>query len=109
MNRFVHEQNIGNFIERLRVEHNPATRRTLQQLLIEEADKFGRRSEQIDLLDRLIADGEGHLAKLAAMPEQSHAHSELWWRLMQNVRETTDLLRRRRRRAEEERNKDTGV
>ncbi len=67
MNTFIRDQNIGKFIDRLHTEGDGGTRRSLQQLLIAEENKFARCSEQVDALDRWIADGETRIAKLKAL------------------------------------------
>ena len=57
MQAFLCEQNIANFVRQLEVEPDTAKRATLQSLLLEEEDRFGRTAEKLDRADHLIAEG----------------------------------------------------
>jgi hypothetical protein len=52
---FVYEQNVLRFSERLQAEDDPATRKILSKLLLEEENKFAVTSERLDNADRHIA------------------------------------------------------
>ena len=55
MDRFVCEQNITNFADKLVSELDPSQRATLRKLLVEEEDRAGHRAERLDLANRRIA------------------------------------------------------
>ena len=48
MDRFVHDQNLIRFVDALEHESNPARRDLLQQLLLEEENRFGGRREKLE-------------------------------------------------------------
>jgi hypothetical protein len=54
--QFVNDLNVARFLEKLWSERDPATRVSLQRLLMEE-DQFGRRAERLSNVHRHIADG----------------------------------------------------
>jgi hypothetical protein len=56
MERFIHRENVANFLDRLRRETDPAGRRTLRALLAEEMEKFSRSGDNLDLIDRHLSD-----------------------------------------------------
>ncbi|MDR3467601.1 MAG: hypothetical protein P4M07_16860 [Xanthobacteraceae bacterium] len=56
MERFIHRENVANFLDRLRRETDPAGRRTLRSLLAEEMEKFSRSGDNLDLIDRHLSD-----------------------------------------------------
>jgi hypothetical protein len=55
MDRFIALANISHFRDRLRSEADPATRSTLQKLLVEEEDKLAKDLGLLDDLAREIA------------------------------------------------------
>jgi hypothetical protein len=67
--RFVSDLNIAQFTDRLRDERDPAKRKQLRWLLLEEENRFGRRRERLDQADRCIADGRKRIAKQRAVLE----------------------------------------
>ena len=48
--------NVARFVEKLWSEHDPDMRVSLKQLLIEEEDKFGRRTERLSNFQRYIVE-----------------------------------------------------
>jgi hypothetical protein len=54
--RVINEVNIKRLAQRLSIETNTRTRRSLRQLLIEEEERFGLRSWHLELVDRHISD-----------------------------------------------------
>lgn len=56
--RFVARQNIDLFVDRLELESDVKLRSTLWQLLVEEEDRYGELSEQLDLVDNSIRRAE---------------------------------------------------
>lgn len=56
MERFIHRENVANFLDRLRREVEPANRRTLHSLLAEEMEKFARSGDDLDIIDRHLGD-----------------------------------------------------
>lgn len=61
--RFVAEENVSRFVDRLRTECDPGHRSTLQRLLIEEESKFSALSERLEIVQRHIEDGTDRLEK----------------------------------------------
>jgi hypothetical protein len=61
MEGFVEAQNIARFTQLLHTEQDPAKRRTLKTLLINEENKLGCHSEKLDKVDRDIANCQGHI------------------------------------------------
>jgi len=56
MERFIHRENVNNYLDQLRREVDPVTRSTLRTLLVEEMKKFANSSENLDLADRHLSD-----------------------------------------------------
>ena len=65
--QFVSDLNVGRFADRLRFEHNPAIRASLQRLLLEEEDKLGRGVERLCKLQRHISEGSRRIAMQEAL------------------------------------------
>ncbi len=63
MERFIHRENVGNYLDQLRREFDPAKRTTLRALLIEEMRKFADSSENLDLTDRHLSDCKLRIAR----------------------------------------------
>ncbi len=99
MDRFIRDQNIGNYIEQLHTEGDGNTRRTLQQLLIAEEDKFARLGERIDTLNRWIEDGEKRIARLKTL--LSAEETVTGTMLLERSTDLLSLLRQLRAQAEE--------
>ena len=60
--QFVSDLNIARFLDKLRLEHDPAMRTVLQRLLIEEEDKFGGNVERLSTVQRHIAEGNRRIS-----------------------------------------------
>lgn len=56
MERFIHRENIANFLDQLRREAEPVKRRTLLALFAEEMQKFAGRPENLEICDRQLSD-----------------------------------------------------
>jgi hypothetical protein len=65
--QFVSDLNVGRFADRLRFEHNPAIRASLQRLLLEEEDKLGYRVERLGNVQRHISEGGRRIAMQKAL------------------------------------------
>ncbi len=107
MDRFIRDQNIGNYVDRLHTEGDGETRRTLQQLLIAEEDNLGRLSEQIEALDRWIDDGEKRIARLKTLLSADETVTGKM--LLQRSNEILALLRTLRTQAEGRRDKNSRI
>ncbi len=90
MERFIIEHNVRAFIERLQIEPDFDTRATLKNLLIAEADRFGRRAERLEFVDHWIGECQSRVARLRAVLaeiESDAAHSALAERTLKNLTE----------------------
>lgn len=67
MQKFIHQQSLARYIDLLESEGDPATRAQLQELLIEEVDRFGSLNERRDQVDVLIAQSGGRLRQQQAL------------------------------------------
>jgi len=56
MARFVSDHNVEKFVNQLQLQHDPAIRRVLQSLLLEEVRKLGFSFEQLSMVDRQISE-----------------------------------------------------
>jgi hypothetical protein len=56
MHEFVGEQNISRFIDQFQIAHDAQTRQTLQKLLLEEENRFGFNSEQLERIQQRISE-----------------------------------------------------
>ena len=65
--QFVSDLNIARFLDKLRLEHDPAMRTVLQRLLIEEEDKFGGNVERLSTVQRHIAEGNRRISLQKAL------------------------------------------
>jgi hypothetical protein len=65
--RFVNDLNVARFLDKLRFEHDPATRASLRRLLLEEEDKLGRSIERLRKVERHVAEGSGRIALQKAL------------------------------------------
>lgn len=61
MDRFIHTQNLARFMGLLEAETDALQRERLQDLLVEEENRFGSRRERVMEADGLIARGEARL------------------------------------------------
>ncbi len=67
MQRFLHFQNLARFVEALEHETDPAKRDVLQQLLLEEENRFGDSRERLEQTDTLIARGRERIRQQRAL------------------------------------------
>jgi hypothetical protein len=74
--QFVSDLNIARFLDKLRLEHDPAMRTVLQRLLIEEEDKFGGSVERLSTVQRHIAEGNHRISLQKTLIEKLAANSE---------------------------------
>jgi hypothetical protein len=65
--QFVSDLNVARFLERLRSEHDPAIRASLQRLLLEEVDKLGRSAERRKSVHRHSAEGRRRIEMQKAL------------------------------------------
>ena len=63
MHKFVAEQNISRFVDQFQIAHGPHTRQTLQKLLLEEENRFGFNSEQLDKIQQWIKECRGRIGQ----------------------------------------------
>ena len=91
MNRFIRDQNIANYFERLHTEEDGQTRVTLQRLLVEEERRFGEAEEQIEQLDRLISRCQRHISTIEGH-QASIGSSPLSDRLLKNSHDLVFFL-----------------
>jgi hypothetical protein len=61
--QFVSDLNVARFVDRLRVEHDPAVRALLQRLLLKELGNSGFSCDQLGNVLRWIADGRRQIEK----------------------------------------------
>jgi hypothetical protein len=74
--QFVSDLNIARFLDKLRLEHDPATRTVLQRLLIEEEDKFGGSVERLSTVQRHIVEGNRRISLQKALVAKLAANGE---------------------------------
>jgi len=74
--QFVSDLNIARFLDKLRLEHDPATRTVLQRLLIEEEGKFGGSVERLSTVQRHIAEGNRRISLQKALVAKLAADGE---------------------------------
>ncbi len=70
MQRFLHFQNLARFVEALEHEPDPAKRDVLQQLLLEEENRFGDSRERSEQTDTLIARGRERIRQQRALVDR---------------------------------------
>lgn len=63
MDRFVHDQNLIRFVDLLEREADGPKRTVLQQLLIEEENRFGERQERLEQTEVLIVRGRERIRR----------------------------------------------
>lgn len=63
MERFIIEQNVLRFSELLKTENNPAARKTLSKLLLDEEGKFAATAEWLDRTDGYIANCKSYITR----------------------------------------------
>ena len=74
--RIVSDLNVARFVDRLQLELDPAKRASLQRLLLEEEDKFGRRAERLSDVQRHLAEGSRRIALQKALIENLKANGQ---------------------------------
>ena len=68
--RFVSDHNVARFVEKLRLEHDPVMRASLQRLLLKELENFGFNCEQLGNVQRQIAEGRRRIEIQQAVVER---------------------------------------
>ncbi len=63
MDRFVHDQNLRRFVDLLEREPDGPRRTVLQELLIEEENRFGERQERLEQAEVLIVRGRERIRR----------------------------------------------
>jgi hypothetical protein len=74
--RFVGNLNAARFVNRLRVEHDPATRVSLQKLLLEEWNALAFNLGQLGNLQREVIEGRARIAIQIAVVETLAANGQ---------------------------------
>jgi hypothetical protein len=72
MAQFVSDLNVARFLDKLRVERNPALRASLRRLLLEEEDKLGSK-ERLGRVQHHIAEGRRRITRQKALIERLEA------------------------------------
>jgi hypothetical protein len=65
--QFVSNLNVARYVDRFRVEHDPATRASLHTLLLEELSNSGFNLRQLGSVQRQVIEGEARIAKQMAV------------------------------------------
>jgi hypothetical protein len=73
MAQFVSDLNVARFLDKLRVERNPALRASLRRLLLEEEDKLGSNLERLGRVQHHIAEGRRRITRQKALIERLEA------------------------------------
>ena len=74
--QFVNNLNVARFVEKLRVEHDAATRVSLHSLLLEEWNKSGLNLKQLGKMRRQMIEGRARIAIQKAVVETLAANSQ---------------------------------
>jgi uncharacterized protein (UPF0335 family) len=67
--QFVSNLNVARFVDRLRVEHDAATRASLHKLLLEELNNLGFNLKQLGCVQREVIEGSARIAIQMAVVE----------------------------------------
>ena len=67
--QFVNNLNVARFVDKLRVEHAPATRASLHTLLLEEFNNLGFNLKQLGCVQRQVIEGRARIAIQIAVVE----------------------------------------
>src|SRR6516165_8568675 len=67
--QFVSNLNVARFVDRLRVEHDAATRASLHKLLLEEFNDLGFNLKQLGSVQRQVIEGKARIAMQMAVVE----------------------------------------
>ena len=65
--KFVGDHNFARFADKLQWELDPAKRKMLHSLLVEEERRLGFNLEQLDKAERRVSDGEARIARQEAL------------------------------------------
>jgi hypothetical protein len=74
--QFVSDLNAARFVDRLRVEHDPAIRRSLNRLLLREWDNLGINLGQLGNVQREVIEGRARIAIQIALVETLTANGQ---------------------------------
>jgi hypothetical protein len=74
--RFVSNLNVARFVDRLRVETDPATRASLHTLLLEEFNNLGFNLKQLGFVQRQVIEGKARIAMQIAVVEALTANGQ---------------------------------
>jgi hypothetical protein len=74
--QFVSSLNVARFVDRLRVEHDPAIRRSLNRLLLREWDNLGINLGQLGNVQREVIEGRARIAVQIAVAETMVANGQ---------------------------------
>jgi hypothetical protein len=92
--KFIVEQNVIRYSEHLKVENDPATRRALYKLLVEEENKFAVTPERLDKADRYISQCKAHIVRYYDLidKQKTGGHdARLAERALRNLMELHDI------------------
>jgi hypothetical protein len=91
---FVYEQNVLRFSSRLETEEDPALRKRLSKLLLEEENKFAATAERVDKIDRHISASQVRVTRQYGLLDRLKIDghdTRLAEKLLQNLEELYDL------------------
>ena len=74
--QFVSNLNVARFVDRLRVEHDPATRASLHTLLLDELNNLGFNLKQLGCVQRQVIEGRARIAIQIAVVETLSANGQ---------------------------------
>jgi hypothetical protein len=74
--QFVSNLNVARFVDRLRVEPDPATRASLHTLLLEEFNNLGFNLKQLGCVQRQVIEGKARIAIQIAVVETLTANGQ---------------------------------
>ena len=74
--QFVSNLNVARFVEKLRLEHDPVMRASLQRLLLKELENLGFDCKQVGNVQRQIAEGRRRIEKQQAAVEKLRANGQ---------------------------------
>jgi hypothetical protein len=98
--QFVSSLNVARFVDRLRVEHDPAIRRSLNRLLLREWDNLGINLGQLGNVQREVIEGRARVAIQIALVETLTATGQdvrLAERILHNLIEIQNTIEQYRR------------
>jgi hypothetical protein len=98
MQRFVIERNIANYVDHLQGDSLSPGNEVIRRLLIEEEDRFGLCTEQLENVQRWISECERRVLAINALPAgraKSPVDADLRVRTLSNLRDLLQLFRER--------------